>query len=398
MQSKQIIEILESENGLNFLRQNRQADTVKLALDKALGAKMPVKALAEILHLYHKAQHKLPLWVENFCALSPKSYEQSSSQITASFKSKLIQGTSLANLTGGLGVDDFYFSKQFDTVDSWEIDPEIHNLASYNLKKLGACNVNRKFGNSLEILEMGIEYDCVFIDPDRRPEATGKNFFLEHSMPNVVDLQMDLLRTAPQVLIKASPMLDIDRALKQLNHVSDVWVISVKNEVKELLFLLKRDWHSDCEIHAVDLHDRGFIQYNKNVEVRKGKQLVESEYFIELGASLIKSNLHSDYAHRHGIRLCYPNAAYGFSNSKEGLFGRVFDIVEHFAFSKKSLSEYLKKCNIKKANVAKRNFPINVAEIRRKFKLKEGGDEYLFFYKDEMGMKQVLHGRKSTIS
>jgi hypothetical protein len=400
VQSKQIIEILESKKCLIFLEQNRMADPVQLALNKQFAKEYPVQGLAEILHLYHKAQHKLPLWVENKCALSSKSYEQSSSEKTAKFKSKLVKGKNILNLTGGLGVDDYFFSKEFKQVDSVEIDSEVHSLADFNMQKMGVHNVNRQLGDSEKYLA-GLapnSYDAIFIDPDRRPDQNKRLFFLEHSLPNVLELKERMLSIAKQILIKASPMLDIQRACNQLENVTQVWVIAINNEVKELLFLLMPEGAVDKSplIHAIDMNNNDVLSLDSEAKTSSGGvQNVEPNFFIEFSASILKANLQSLYAHKEQIEPCFINAGYGFAEAiPPKLMGRAFVIEKKIEFSKKKVMDHLKAHKIEKANVSKRNFPIRVDEIRQLLSLKTGGNIYLFFYKDGAGKKWMVQGVK----
>jgi len=413
VQSKEIIETLKRKANRNFLTENFEEDPRKLALNKSLSQDFPVQILSQILHLYHKAKRKLPTWVDNFWALTPKTYEQSSSEKAALFKSTIIKGNRLLNLTGGLGVDDYYFAKSFKNVVSYDIDPEIHALAKGNFEELtfnnatgkSVASIERRLGSAEQALDEALdnEYDLVYVDPDRRVEGGKRTFFLEHTQPNLLEIKDSILKRSPHLLIKASPMLDIKRAVEQLGNVTQVWVVSIRNEVKELLFHLERDKNENQEarITAVELHGEPASYCKANASEQSAilaNDEIKYSYFFEFNAGLIKARLTNDFALEHDLKIAYQHGAYAYAESAIGSpFFKTYELISKLSFNKKQIRKYLQSHGLLKANVAKRNFPMEVKELRSLLKLKDGGDDSLFFYTDHSNKKWMVHAKQMVI-
>lgn len=401
MQSKQIIETLKSSANLKFLGANLGENPEQLALNKSLAKVYPLQAISQILHLYNKANRKLPYWVENFCALSPKAYEQSSSESTAKFKASLFSGENMLNLTGGLGVDDVFMAQSFNEVTSVEMDSDIHEMAEFNMGKMGVENMNRVLGSAEDFingLDTDKRFDLVYIDPDRRPGSSGRAFLLSETVPNVLEMKEQLLRIAPKVLIKASPMLDITLAIRELENVNRVLVVSLDGEVKELLIELQEKSDTEVTIEAVDLatsvDDIKRFSGEPN-QLNQKHWSPDSKYFFAFSPALIKAELCSSYALEKSIAQPYFHSAYGFGNSMpEDFMGRCFEIGRTIPFSKKTLNQYLKDTGIEKTNLASRNFPLKPAEIKQKFGLNDGGEDYLFFFRDGKQHKWCVHAKR----
>ncbi|MBT8315006.1 MAG: class I SAM-dependent methyltransferase, partial [Maribacter sp.] len=205
------------------------------------------RELAEQIEAKNKCKNKLPSWYNSEKIYYPNklNIEQSSSEITASYKSRIVSGKSLVDLTGGLGVDSFYFSKKIKAVVHCEISKNLSEIAALNFKVLGAKNIRVEQIDGLEFIK-GItnKYDWIYLDPSRRMVNSKKVFMLSECIPNVIPHLELLLTKSKHVLIKTSPLLDISIGLNKLGKVKELHIVAVNNEVKELLWVIQ-EGHSD---------------------------------------------------------------------------------------------------------------------------------------------------------
>ena len=345
-----------------------------------------------------KASYKLPTLTSNYCWLPSKSYEQSSSELTALYKSLLYTGNSVIDLCGGLGVDDIAFSKVFSKVVSLDADEELNEIVKYNFKKIGINNIERITVFAEDFLAKNTsKFDLVYIDADRRPAANSKKFILSDCTPNILELLPQLKLITNQLLIKLSPMVDLNYCKSEIENIKAIHVVSLKNEVKEVLILVDFSGSNNIIIKAINIiNEQNIQEFNDlNLFDSVSKESNEKEYFYEPNASIIKANLSENYAQSLGLKMIALNTHFFVGNELiENFFGRSFKIVVSFSFSKSNLKSYLKEKGILKANISKRNFPINEAAIAKQFNLKTGGDEYLFFTQNNQGEKLFYHCRK----
>ncbi len=345
-----------------------------------------------------KGSHKLPTLCANYCWLPTKSYEQASGELTAFYKSMLFKGNSVLDLCGGLGVDDIAFSKVFSKVVSLDADEELNEIVKFNFKKLGINYIERitVFAEDF-IANNTSKFDLVYIDADRRPAANSKKFLLSDCTPNIIELLPQLKQITNQLLIKLSPMVDLNYCKSEIENIKEIHVVSLKNEVKEVLLLVDFSINDSTVIKAINIiSDKNIHEFGElNLIDLVTKESNENTYFYEPNASIIKANLSANYAKSLGLKMIALNAHFFVGHELiENFYGRRFKIVASFAFSKSMLKSYLKNNGIAKANISKRNFPINEAEIAKQFDLKTGGDEYLFFTQNNQGEKLFYHCRK----
>jgi hypothetical protein len=228
-----------------FISDHLDDDLSKLILKGSPFKEVTVQELAIQIHGLQKAKTKLPAWYEAEGIIFPPNInlEQTSSEITAKHKASLIEGKSLIDVTGGLGIDAFYFSQNFLEVLHLELDPELSEIAAHNFKKLGKDNIKTISGDGIEFLRnTDCNFDCIFLDPARRDDHGGKVFLLEHCTPDVTENLELFFTKSDNILIKTSPLLDITAGIKELSNLAEVHIVSVNNEVKELLWLLKKDY------------------------------------------------------------------------------------------------------------------------------------------------------------
>ncbi|MCG9879862.1 MAG: class I SAM-dependent methyltransferase [Bacteroidia bacterium] len=392
-------ELLSSFDLELFLTQNKH----KAAEDFLLGSKDNTKELnsllAEQLSVYPKAKNKIPTFVEKACWFTSKSYEQASSETSAFFKSQLIKGRTLLDLSGGLGVDDWAFSKQFEKIISLDPDVFLNQLVRTNFQKLGVNNIRRLDISAEEFLQATKEkFDLIFLDADRRI-GQGKAFFLENGKPNFLEIENQCKQICPRVLLKMSPMVDLSYLKKALPFWSKIWVVGYKSEVKEVLVLVDYQPTTQQEIEAVIISENHTpITFSTNQN--KTQDMSEpnaSEYFFEAHSSIIKSGLSDEYGKFCGLDLFTKNSHYYLGHHiPENFMGRSFRIIQKIAFSKSKVKEYLVQAKIEQANVSKRNFPMQTEELKSLFKLKDGGDNYLFFSLNNEGKKTMIHAVKTN--
>lgn len=380
-----------------FIDRYAGQDVNQLALRLSGHYPFPFALLAEQLNNYQKAHHKLPFFTKAYCFLTSKSFEQASSEALARFKASLFSGRTCLDLSGGLGVDDWAFAQQFEHVVSLDKDAGLNKLVRKNFEKLGVHNVERVDADAMKYAhDLSQHVDLIYLDADRRPESAHKRVAaLADAEPDILQLKDQLFRFSPKVLLKLSPMLDIDAVIHELKDVSAVYVAALDNEVKELLVLLQPQ-ASQPLIHAVNISGETVEQFAQPWgEKPVAHYHDEGRYFYEPALCLIKAGLAAAYAGTQHVQLLAPNSNYGVSDQlATGFMGRSFQVVNRLEFSKSALKRYLAEQGITQANMAKRNFPAEAEALKKQFGIKDGGAEYLFFTRNAAGEKLVFHCRK----
>lgn len=423
----------------DFIRQHQDDDVRQLAF---LGSKYPEVDMPFALDQIRgrkMARVKLPRWASLEGIIYPPhiSMEQCSSESTALYKAELAarllalpvsssfsEEIGFVDLTGGFGVDFSYIAARLG-VKSMYVERQAHlcEAAKENFERLGLKNAIVKNGDGIEVLHsflpkkddaasaddsLGIIYDqplsllktklglkLIFIDPARRDDAGNKVVSLMDCTPDVTVLQEEMLSKADYVIIKLSPMLDWHRAISELSHVREVHIISVNNECKELLLVLSARNMGDMEASSADgevkhagnlriycVNDaQSFVCDELDMEsspVRIAPPVLEEmQYLYEPNASLMKAGCFGVLSDRYDARMLSKNSHLFVSQAPiEAFPGRSFRIIAISSFNKKELKRHLS--GITKANIATRNFPLSVAELRKLLKLKDGGETYIF--------------------
>ena len=392
----------------DFIRQHQDDDVRQLAF---LGSKYPEVDMPFALDQIRgrkMAHAKLPRWASIDGIIYPPhiSMEQCSSEQTALYKAELAarllalpvpsSENEFVDLTGGFGVDFSYIASRLG-VKSMYVERQTHlcEAAKVNFERLGLKNAIVKNGDGIEVLHSLKDLKLIFIDPARRDDAGNKVVSLKDCTPDVTVLQEEMLSKADYVVIKLSPMLDWHRAISELSHVREVHIISVNNECKELLLVLSARNMGDMEASSADaeVKDTGnlriycindaqsFVCDELDMEASSVKiassTLDEMLYLYEPNASLMKAGCFSVLSERYGARMLSKNSHLFVSmESIEDFPGRSFRIIAISSFNKKELKRHLS--GITKANIATRNFPLSVAELRKRLKLKDGGETYIF--------------------
>ena len=316
------------------------------------------------------------------------SLEQCSSEKTGIYKSQLIKGKTLVDLTGGFGVDSFYLAKEYEQVTYIEQNTELYKTVKHNFGLLKATNIKLVNSTAEEFIENNTqEFDAVYIDPSRRNQ-NKRVFKLDECSPNIIELAPELFQFSDKILIKTAPLLDIKQTLKDLKNVSKIWVISVNNDCKEVLYLLEKGFSSEPEINTINLSKTNQeFSFNYSQENEAGVELSEPEnYLYEANSAILKAGAFNSICEEYNIKkIAQHSHLYTSENLVENFTGRCFKI-EHII--QYNLKEF-RKLNITKANVSCRNFKNNVAQVKQKLKLKDGGETYLFATTD-LNDKPVL--------
>ena len=385
------LKILETEVQ-NFVQEHLNHNLAELSLKGSPFEDIKTAELMNQIQGKLKCKKKLPKWFKTMQILYPNklNIEQSSSELTANYKSKLIKGESLVDITGGFGVDSYYFSKKIKRIIHCEIDGGLSKIASHNFKNLKATNIETIAKDGILFLSESTHiFDWIYIDPSRRDEAKNKRFFIEDCHPNVAQ-HLDLyFKRSNNILIKLSPMLDIKAALRALPNTKEIHVVAIKNEVKELLFVLEKGFSKEVSIEAINLNT---LQPNFKFKFsEENKALVNYQnpckYLYEPNLAILKSGAFKTVALRFELEKLGPHTHLYTSTKKiENFPGKTYCIDEILPYKKADIRKRLKGI---KANLKTRNYPQTVAQIKKDFNTIDGGNQYIFFTSTE-SEKQVL--------
>jgi hypothetical protein len=379
----------------DFINANIFCDVQKLALKKNPFPKLDYKILLNQITSKGKAKDKLPTWFSTEGIIYPEkiSVEQTSSEKTAFYKAKLVSGECLIDLTGGFGIDDYYFSKQVKKIIHCEINPELSEIVQHNFTQLKVENIECFSGDSIDVLNnTTAKYDWIYIDPSRRNTAKGKVFLLADCLPNVPELLNFYFGKADNILIKTAPILDISSALKELKFVKNIHIVSINNEVKELLFELEKNFTGAVLIKTIDFGKKtaqfdAFL-FEETPYLSFG---LPKKYLYEPNSAIMKSGNFDLVSSRFKMNKLHSNSHLYTSDELLDFPGRIFEVATLFQYTKENLKNTLQH---QKCNITTRNFPETVENIRKKWNIKDGGSLYSFFTTDINNQKIVLLCKK----
>ncbi|WP_445748411.1 THUMP-like domain-containing protein [Polaribacter sp.] len=371
------------EESQQFIKNHLYDNLTKLILKGSPITRVSIQELANQIIAKNKSEKKLPTWFSQEKIYYPEkiSIEQTSSEITANYKSKLVSGEKMIDITGGFGVDCYYFSKQISEVFHCEIDTDLSTIVAHNYQQLNAKNITTISGDGIDYLHKTNDFfDWIYIDPSRRNDHKEKVFLLKDCLPDVPK-QLDFLFTKTnQILIKVSPILDITSTINELKFVSEIHIIAIQNEVKELLFLLNKNTNDEIKIITINIlgseNQKFDFHINKQVSVNYELPLT---YLYEPNAAVLKSGGFDQIATEFNLFKLHKHSHLYTSNSLIDFPGRRFKIENIFKYDKKILKKMIPE---NKANITTRNFPKTVAQIRKETSIKDGGNFYLFFTTD----------------
>lgn len=343
-----------------------------------------------------KAKEKLPTWYATSKIVYPSklSIEQTSSETTAAYKANLATGDTLIDLTGGFGIDAFYFSKKIKKVIHCELKSELSEIVEHNNSIFNIQNIDCKTGDSSEILEnIDQKFDWIYIDPSRRNDTKGKVFLLQDCLPNVPKNLDFYFQYANNIMIKTAPILDISAGIRELKNVKEIHIVAVNNEVKELLWILEKNYTNTIAIQTVNITPHATEKFDFTFPIEE--EIVHYDepllYLFEPNSAILKAGAFDIIPKKYGISKLQKHSHLYTSKELIDFPGRIFEIQKRIEYSKKEMKIHLENS---KANITTRNFPETVETIRKKWKIKDGGSLYTFFTTDKNQNKIVLLCKK----
>jgi 16S rRNA G966 N2-methylase RsmD len=378
---------------VEYLKNNSTISAATIVLKGSPFKDISAQELAQQHIGLQKSKDKLPLWHTTRGILFPPklNIEQTSSSKAANYKASLISGKTLIDITGGFGIDDHYFSKVFNTVTHCELNENLSALAAHNSKVLKTTNITFKVGDGIEVLKNeASQFDWIYTDPSRRDDAGGKVFKLSDCEPNIPKHLDVLLEKGKRILLKTSPLLDITAGLRELKFVSEIHIVAINNDVKELLWIIDQEHSSPTEIITVNFKAnykeefKAKLTYESLAQVNYSKAL---SYLYEPNSALMKSGLFNTISEQYSLFKLHQNSHLYTSERLIDFSGRRFKILETLPFHKKSLKLVFKNT---KANITTRNFPLTVSQLKSALQIKDGGTTYLFFTTQNQSDKVVL--------
>jgi hypothetical protein len=407
MDDADLLPIGLSEVERTFIDEHLLDDVPTLLLQGNRYPEIDTRKMAVQIVSRQKARYKLPAWYQNRGLLFPPplSVEQGSSEATARFKATLLNGTKLIDITGGMGVDCYYMSESFPEVIYYECQPAVASSATYNFNQLGVANrIEVRQLDAIEALAKVPEpADWIYADPARRDDLQRKIAQLTDCSPDIVAALPILFRSAQNILIKTAPLLDIDLAILQLGLVKEVYITGLENECKEVLYIVSQSAHKSPEIpiKVRILHPDGSAKYKFDfTRSEESTAIVYFEkpltYLYEPHAAILKSGAFKCIATRYRLAKLSPNAHLYTSNEWLPDFpGRGFEVV---AVCKPDAREVARYTPEGKANLTTRNFPLKTDDLRKKLRLKEGGDNYLFATELQNKRRIVIVAKKKYLN
>jgi hypothetical protein len=371
----------------DFVRSLEHEDPGTIVLKKKSIADFSPVFIAEQVAGRRKAREKLPQFYKTPGVVFPPpvNLEQCSSQATAQFKAEFIQRMGITmpdrfvDLTGGFGVDSFYLGKVFKHGDMVEPNQALLEIAQHNHSLLDATSLSYHNTTAEEFLKGEDQFNLVYIDPSRRAAGNQKVYSLKESEPDIVALQSQIFKKTQHLLIKTAPLLDIQVGLNELKNVKRVVVLSVENECKELLFFCEKDFVDEPTVEAVNIVSP---QRTDTFEFMPSQERSTISawsdpliYLYEPNASILKAGAFRLIGTRYTLYKLQVNThLYTSDRLIDDFPGRVFKVISLVKPDPKSLKEFLPEG---KANVMTRNYPMSVAELKKKTKLDDGGARYL---------------------
>ena len=382
---------------LEFICQHRYDDIRQLALQGRKYPEVDMTYALEQIAGRQKAQTKLPTWAALDGIVYPAhiSMEQCSSEMTAKYKAKIAgSGTLFVDLTAGFGVDAAFISRNFNHAITIEQQSYLCEISSANYKLLGYDNIQVVCGDGVEYLHSIKSADLIFIDPARRDEHGSRTYGIADCTPNILPILDELLEKAERVMVKLSPMLDWRKAVEDIRKVSEVHIVSVDNECKELLLIISKN-ASPLKLFCVNNDSVFECIVDDSTFVYPVRQCESPVFLYEPNASIMKGGCFGAVSARFNIPQIDKNSHLFISDKEVPDFpGRHFTIDRITSMNKRDLK--LALCGIEKANITVRNFPMSVSELRKRLKLGDGGDTYIFATTVADGSHRLFVCRKKS--
>ncbi|MFM7021168.1 MAG: THUMP-like domain-containing protein [Aquirufa sp.] len=376
---------------IKFIQEHLQQDPSILALTAKKYPTLDIKKLAAQIQARQKLVDKLPTWVANPAIYFPAqiSLEQASSEATALFKANLVKGK-LIDITGGMGVDVWAFSQTCEKVTYVEQQTELVNRTRYNHAVLGLSNVNHEEGNGVDYISA--DYDWIYVDPARRDQQGNKVILFKDCQPNVLDLLSNTKRS--KLLIKTSPVLDIQRAIKELEGVEKVFVVAYQQEVKELLFVKSEFNLLNPPIDLIELANERSLLFTSSMEAEKEAKMNLGDagnYIYEVHPTILKAGFFKKIQELGVWQLGQHTHLYSANERVYDFPGKVYEKISSGPVQREWLIPHLGDL---RANISTKNFPMKAEALRQKLKLKDGGQFTLFGIQNKHEKNELILCKK----
>ncbi|KFC22747.1 class I SAM-dependent methyltransferase [Epilithonimonas lactis] len=378
-----------------FINQNIDSDINRLLLKRSSFPNVTIQEIVQQIKGRKVAQRKFPFLLNENIIFPPNlNLEQASSQSTAEYKAKDIKGKSFLDLTSGFGIDAFFLSQNFEEVTLVEQNPELIKIVEHNWKTLNrkADFINQNLEEFLESLGQAAnddfrKFDVVYLDPARRDQNNKKKFLLEDLSPNLLEIEEQLHSISDKIIVKLSPLIDISYLVSELQNINEIKIIAVRNEVKELVLIIENKPSTvnqqPTTISCINLEsDEPEFSFYINEEKTATSEFSESLDFLYIpNNSMLKAGAFNIISKKFGLKKLHPNTHFYTSEHKLDNFpGRILQV-------EKIDGKDLKKND--QFNIISKNYPLKPDEIKKKYKLKDGGKRYLIFTQSING-KEIL--------
>lgn len=382
----------------HFIHVHADQNPHQIALSGKKYPNFDLSKLASQIQARQKLALKLPFWVSHTNLFFPPSIslEQASSEATANFKANLVHGNVL-DASGGMGVDSAAFAKNANQVVYVERQQDLKEITAYNHGQLGYTNIQHNLGDGLAYLNQADStFDFIYLDPARRNAKGDKVLLFKDCEPNVLDF-LPMIKDKSQLLLKTSPLLDLERAILELGGVDKIWVVCVKNEVKEILFLKSNNSTLDPEIDIIELNFEDSIIFSGTLEAEK-RRLTSigpiSNFLYEPHPGILKAGFFKLVETENMIKINSNTHLYSSKELDTKFPGKSFRVIETGPVDIGWLKKHLPN---KKVNISTRNFPGKPEDLRKKLKLSEGGDFTLFGYRNHQNQVELALTQKCII-
>ena len=379
----------------SFINQNIDSDINKLLLRKSPFPNVTMQEIVQQVKGKKVAQRKFPFLLNENIIFPPNlNLEQASSQSTAEYKAKDLKGKSFLDLTSGFGIDAYFLSQNFEEVTLVEQNPDLIKIVEHNWKTLNrkANFINQNLEEFIESLrepqtDSSKKFDVIYLDPARRDQNNKKKFLLEDLSPNLLEIEEQLNSISDKIIVKLSPLIDISYLVSELQNINEIKIIAVRNEVKELVLIIKnqetRTEIQEVKITCVNLEsDESEFSFYFNEEKSATSEFSESLNYLYIpNNSILKAGAFNIISEKFGLKKLHPNTHFYTSENKiENFPGRILQV-------EKIDGKDLKKND--QFNIISKNYPLKPDEIKKKYKLKDGGNRYLIFTQSISG-KEIL--------
>jgi len=374
-----VVKILD-QNIQDYINANLNTDLHALLLKKSPFPEVSMLEIVQQIKGKQVAQKKFPFLLKEGIIFPPQlNLEQSSSEKTAQYKSRLLEGEKFIDLTTGFGIDAYYLSENFKEITLVEQNPDLLEIVRNNWNILGkkATFINQKLEDFLE--KNKEVFDVIYLDPARRDSNKNKFFLLEDLSPDILTIKQTLLSSADKVVIKLSPLIDIKYLISVLPNIFRIDVIAVKNDVKEIVVFLSSQKNDTISCHCVNLEsDDPVFEFKVGDEENAHAEYGEPEKYIYIpNNTILKAGIFNLISYKNGLKKLHPNTHIYTSDSMMQDFpGRIFEMESVDAKNIKKKSQY---------NIISKNYPLKPEEIRKKYGIKDGGENYLIFTQSKKG-------------